>query len=760
MEPALQPMFCLHCGSEMPQGAGSFRSAFCCAGCEVLYQKIPPSDPGSDREFGYLDQSNFREIYENKKAHFQFQLYVEGLHCSSCVHLLEYIPEYDDLVLEARVQFSRSQLSLRLVPHFSLSRLVRLLKHWGYEAKFLNSEEAVHESLVKENRESLKRIAVAGACAGNIMLFVIPVYAGLTGVLADVFNWMSFVLFLPILLYSAQPFYRGTWMSLRYHVVNVDLPITIALWGGFVFSTVNLLLKRGEIYYDSTATFIFLILSARYLLKRVQQNHLAPVTVKELLQQGSIQRQSPTGDEIIPHQQIQVGDVLMVKPGESLPVDAVLLTESASIDLSLLNGESFPQVFSQGMHLSAGSTVLERKILVRATSLANQSRLAEMLEEIEAESLKKTALIQLTDRWAQRLIFSVFLIAIVFFAFYFPVNPQEAFNRTLALIVLACPCALAFGAPLTYGLAMKKAQSLGIWIKNGTSFDKILKVKNIFFDKTGTLTTGQLRLVRSEPAILPVDWQNAILSLERDSFHPVAFALRAAFAPQELSQVENRNEVLGWGVQGEINGDHFSLQTLSESIHDDSLGIVLIKNKQPLCRLYFEDPLRPESKNMIEILERKGFVTSILSGDRKSRVYQVGSQCGLSNDRCAGELFPEDKKAIISGSTNTCMIGDGSNDALALAAADVGIAVKGSMPLSMHATDIYFLRGGLSPVFDLIQIAHQTRRTMFRNITLALVYNVIGGALALTGMINPLIAAVLMPISSGLIVASTLWGVR
>lgn len=744
----------------MPGGSNTFQSMFCCAACEVLYQKIPSPQPAKDQEYGYLDQQNFREMYENKKTYYQFQLHVEGLHCSSCVHLLENIPEYDAQVLEARVQFSRSQLALRVGSDFSLSRVARLLKHWGYEAKFLNSEEAIDQALLKENRENLKRIAVAGACAGNIMLFVVPVYAGLTGTLADIFNWMSFVLFLPILFYSALPFYRGTWMSLRYHVVNVDLPIALALWGGFILSTVNLISHRGEIYYDSTATFIFLILAARYLLKRVQQNHLSPMTVNELLRQRNIKRKSEQGEDIIPLQAIRAGDILLIESGESLPVDGRLVSQAASMDLSLLNGESFPQIFSCGMLLSAGSTVLEESIQIEAVSVVDESRLAKMLREIESESLKKTELIQLTDRWAQRLILSVFLIAVVFFAFYFPVNPQEAFNRTLALIVLACPCALAFGAPLTYGLALKKAQSMGIWIKNGVSFDRLLKIENIFFDKTGTLTEGQLRLARMEPSVIPLEWQKIILSLERESFHPVAFALRAAFAPQELFAVESRQEILGLGVQGEISGHQYSLQTLSESIHDDSLGVMLMKDKQILCRLYFDDPLRLEARQMVQTLNQQGLKTNILSGDRQNRVAKTANECGIEIQNCFGELFPEDKKEILLRSKNTCMIGDGSNDALALAAADVGIAVKGSMPLSLQATDIYFLRGGLSPFLDLMKLAKQTRKTLLRNIVLALIYNIIGGAMALTGLINPLVAAVLMPISSALIVISTLWGVK
>lgn len=744
---------CLHCGS-LTQG-----EAYCCSACQNLHQRFE-SHFEMDPELLFLDQPNFRGLYLHSNSEYQYQLYVEGLHCSSCVHLLEKMPEFDESVLEARVDYARSRLALKTRQDFSLAHAATLLKSWGYAPHFLKSSESNEEKVLAENRSMLKKIAVAGACTGNIMLFVIPVYSGLAGSWMQAFNWMSFLLFLPILFYSAQAFYKGAWNSLRYQTVNVDLPITIAMWSGFALSTVNLVRGSGHVYYDSTASFMFLILCARYLLKRVQQNFLSTYRIQDFIQCDHFLRKENGLWSYCSLAEIKVGDVLKVEQRQNCPADGILVSQEALVDLSVLNGESLPRRYNQGLEIHAGSKTLSPYIEIQVTHAPQDTKLASLLRELEENNWNKSDFIALTDRLAQKLIITVFTIAVLFFIFYFNTNPEVAFNRSLALIVLACPCALAFGSPLTLGLALKKAQENGILIKNSNSLEKILKVKNVFFDKTGTLTTADLVLTSSEPEILDEKIKNILISLEQKSYHPVAFAIRKLWSELHPSNVINLQEKLGQGVSGIIHGKNYELKTLSESMHDKALALVLLEDGKVLARLYFEDPLRSDAKQSVQELLSKNLNCYLISGDRRERALECAKECGIPTQNTFAELFPEDKQNIVSKHKNTCMIGDGANDALSLQTADVGIAVKGSMSLSLHAADIYFSRGGLEPLVDLFALAKKAQGVLVRNLTISLVYNTLGGVMALLGFIDPWMAAILMPISSAIIVFSTLWGLR
>lgn len=747
---------CLYCHSP------SHGEIYCCAACETLHQQvIPQKVQGQIEQFKYLDQNNFREQYIHHNQEFPYHFYVEGLHCSSCVHLLEKLPEFYSEILEARVNYAYSTVSVALSEKASLAQVAAVIHELGYVPHLLAPQDDFLIQYQNENRTSLKRIAVAGACAGNIMLFVIPVYAGLAGQMGQLFNWISFILYLPILFYSAVPFYKGAWNSLKYRLINVDLPITIAMLSSVFFSLYNLIRGDANIYFDSTASFMFLILSARYVLKRVQQNYLAPSQIQNLLKADRFELIDGEQIRVVSHQEIERGQVFRVDREQILPVDAELVKNVCVVNTSLFDGESLPKTFNPGMTIFAGMQILTPQCEFRSLSNSHDSRLGILFKQLDQSAVEKTNFVSLTDKLAQRLIMSVFAIAAAFFFIYSWVDVSVAFNRALALIVLACPCALAFGSPLTFGLALKKAQRLGILMKSGTVLEKIQKIRHIFFDKTGTLTNGELTLIHTEPAMLDDETKQIILSLENSSYHPIAFALRSAWKELNMRYpVSESEELIGKGVRGRMNNDLYEICALSESIHTEEYAVEVRKNNLMIARLYFNDLLRPESHTAIKELQNRGLHCYLLSGDKKSRAQQIALSIGIQEKDCHAELFPEDKLTILSKYKDTCMIGDGANDSLALKNADIGIAVKGSVDLSMQNADVYFTKGGLYPLFELITLAEQTKTTLYRNLTISLIYNSIGGTLALLGFINPMMAAILMPISSLIIVLSSLWGFR
>lgn len=743
--------FCLHCGIPT-QG-----KAFCCAGCESLANDFSTVDTSTEK-FNYLDQPNFKEMYRHLEKDFDYYLYVEGIHCSSCVHLIEKLNDYDQNILEARVNYPLSQLAIKTNLDFSLARLAALLSSWGYTPHYICTSSNKEDFFKKENKKSLIRLGVAGACAGNIMLFVIPVYSGLQSPLKEIFNWLSFILFLPVLFYAATPFYQGALNSLRYRVINVDLPITIAFLSSFIFSLVNLVRGNSMIYFDSTASFVFLILCARHLLKNIQYRFDNSIQIHDILQSDLVTKVVGGTEAKISLSEIKLGDILKFERNAIIPVDGKLLSEKASLDVAVLNGEPLPQFFEKGLLVIAGSKILSSQIEIEVTQTPNSTYLAKMMQQLQDGTWVKTKWANLSDKASQYLIVIVFTAAIIYFVLNYEQNFNEAFNRSLALIVLACPCALAFGTPLTLALTLRKAKQLGILIKDANVLEKVLNLKNIFFDKTGTLTELNIHLAKTSPENLNVEIKEIILGLESNSYHPLAFALRNAWQDIKPQAFTSTTEKAGVGVTGILANQSYTLEKSKES--NDSLCVELYKNHEFICALHFEEVLRIDVGTCLSQLNAQGYATYLLTGDHHNRALKIADRCQIQASSVFSSLTPENKKNIVSQHQNSCMIGDGVNDALAMQQADVGIAVQGSTFVSLKAADIFFTRGGLKPLIDLVNLARQSRKVLLRNLTFAFIYNATGGVLALMGFIDPRWAAILMPISSVLIILSTLVGFR
>ncbi|MBC7466653.1 MAG: heavy metal translocating P-type ATPase [Bdellovibrio sp.] len=754
---------CLHCHDKVAVG-----ELYCCHACEVLYKVMHESDFKEQLQHSYekrnvyehLDQISFEKLYRLTPNARNFIIYVGGLECSSCVHLLEKVSEFYPEISESRVHFSNSTLLVKLSTSAKLSHVLALIEELGYKPKILKSGESVRNQHKIENRKLLMRIGVAGAAAGNMMLYVVPIYSGLKGEMAQNFNWICFALFLPILFYSAVPFYRGAWNSLKHKVISVDLPITIALWLGFTVSTFNLITKQAEVYFDSTASFMFFILLARYLLRKVQQHYLFQPDFDDLIATEKIERVVGEQSEFIPTYEIQVGDLLIIRNQAVIPADGILQSEQAHLDLSLLTGESLPQRTFKNMNIFAGTKVFSDSVLIEVKATGSETHLGQLLAKLNSSLQIKTDFGLITDRLSQYLILIVLMTAVLFFAFYVPISFQQALNRTLALIVLACPCALAFGTPLAQGLALRKGKKMGLIIKNPSVLEKILKVENLFFDKTGTLTEGRLYFYQSFPSELSHNEKEIILGLENISFHPVAQNLRKQWGDVKPVAIHQAKENISEGVEGFYKGDFYQLKASSVSSDRGLMQVEFLKNDKRLAYLYFSDQLRPDSVEIVKELKKRFKQISVLSGDRSAEVLSVAEAVHLSKNNTYIGYSAEQKEALIRKTPLSCMIGDGSNDSLALQAADVGIAVSGSTDLSLSHADVYLTESGLKPILKLIALAEQAQRTIKINIGISLVYNSIGAVLALSGFISPMVAAILMPISSLLLILSTVLGLK
>lgn len=744
---------CHHC-----QTLTASSDQLCCSGCRFLHNG-GWNKPLSFSEDSVYDSPEVQELYNLSEDpnHPLYRLSVQGLQCSSCIHILEDLPLFLETVTHARVNFASGEMHIETTKDHRLGVILQFMEAMGYQARPLKAEDNSSNLQREEDRFLLLRLGVAGACTGNIMLFAVAIYGGLVGRTAFIFNGLSVLLFLPVLFYCAQPFYRGAWKSLRVGYLTVDVPLVIALWLGFIASVFNWLRGSGHVYFDSTAGFFFFILLTRWFLRVSQRKWGQGFFSQNSFLEEFYEIKRADGIHVLPASQIVSGDVVVVKNDQRIPVDGLLLSDSAILDTAWMTGESVPRTLQSSMKIVAGYKVISESIQVKAESTAGQSEVIQSLRRIEAHSLKDSLRVTSFDKAAQWLLLGVFSLStliIIFGPQFLGLSWDSAFERALSLLVVACPCALAFGGPLAYGVGLRKASHKGIILKSADVLDRVLECKNIVFDKTGTLTLGQLKLVSQSPTFIPGWMKDLILTLEKKSHHPIAYAFRSAWSESLNSslQLQDVKEITGKKVFGVYNGKLYSVEGHSSST--GNLSASFKQDEKIIATFEFEDELRSEVKPLLAFFAKKYFL-SVLSGDRKDRVHNLSTDLNFNFMSVQGEMAPQDKATWIKHHPYSMMLGDGINDAEALALAHVGVAVQGPMVQGLRLGSVYFMKAGLDPLKDLFEIATQTKKLVRQNLIFALLYNLLAGIAAVLGLVNPLVAAALMPLSSALILINT-----
>ncbi len=706
--------------------------------------------PSSLVDFSFLDSPSIRKKYAVDEAETKICFYIGGIRCEKCVRKLEGLVGTIQGLRRLRVEMGKNLAHVEVDPStLSFSDIADVIERLGFHPIPLGAGEYASENQTREDRSRLIRLAVAATCAGNIMTFAFATYLGGD---AQLFSWLSFVLYLPVVTYVAWPFYQGAWAALRQKRISIDLPMAVASLAGFGLSVGALLRGSFDVYFDSLSGFLFLILVARWLQQRMQKKYLDAGELREGLRlervrlvQGSTWSWVPV-ESLVPQQEISVFS------NETIPADAKLLSSSAQVSLAWLTGESKAKTYLKGAHLPAGAKVISKQIaLVVETPLA-QTNFGSLMREVQKFSLSENRAIAESDSWAQWLLGYVFLIAGVFVALYWQVSPEEAVRRAFALIVLACPCAMAFGTPLALALSLKRANQLGLMVRDANVFEAIKKARTVFLDKTGTLTETELSLVEA-PDKVPAAIQKIVLSLENLSVHPMAFAFRSAFSNQTLVAVRDHQEVAGIGVSGFIENQFYQLR--ASSLECAGTSCVLLQGSEPIWTFNFTSSYRVGCLSVLTSLRARGLRLILLSGDSPAAVALAAKDLGFSDVDAHSNLTPQEKASVIQSQTHTVMVGDGINDSLALQKADVGIAASGGVEAALKSAGVYLGETGVQGLELLFKLSDQAYSLIRQNLLLSVVYNVVGGTLALLGYINPFVAAVLMPISSGFILLST-----
>lgn len=747
-----------------------------------LYEQVQDEREGEDprahvqpSSYAQFDDATFLELYSKERGPDlrEIDLYLEGIHCAACVWLVEKLPSMVEGVTEARLQFRKAQLHLVWKPsETSLSTLAQLLERLGYPPHPYRDLHR-HSQQRAEDRKMLIRIAVAGAAAGNVMLMAFALYSGLFQGMENkyqqLFRWASFVVALPSVLWASQPFFRGAWASLKMRSLHMDLPISIGIAAGFGWGTWNTLTHTGEIYFDSVTTLIFFLLVGRWLQLRQQRQAAEATELMHSLAPSTVRRIEAGGVREIPVEALNKGDLIEVRAGDTISVDGTIREGSSRLDLSFLTGESKPIVVDRGESVHAGSLNIEALLCVEVETTGSETRLGQLLKEVESASERRAPIVQLADRIAGMFVAIVLVLALITLLVWLWIDPNQALGHAVALLIVTCPCALGLATPLAISAALGKAAKQGILIKGGEILEALSNPGRLWLDKTGTLTKGQMSLVgwKGDTSI-----QSAVRAMEAQSVHPIAKALVEAL-PDEQKEATIQ-QIIGRGLIGSVDGlsihigapefirecastipDWFE-PAIQETTHQALTPVAIAVNSEVRALAQLGDPLREDAVETLEQLKQKGWKIGILSGDHPDVVRAVARQLPLDLEQCHGGLSPEEKQAYLEQRDEVAvMVGDGVNDAAALAIATVGVSVHGGAEASLAIADVYLAEEGLTGLHQLIEGARRTSRVIRMNFIFSIAYNMLGALLAMTGWITPLWAAVLMPLSSLTVISNS-----
>jgi len=803
--PARSTAACFHCGLDVPPSVtvtaeldGQQRQ-FCCYGCrgvcetifsaglQSFYQKTPSGEtlappPEVPAELEAYDLPEVQEEYVTiNGSQRTMHLLVEGIHCAACVWLIEQVLHKQAGVLAADVNLTVKRLRLRWdQSQINLSQLIHLLAQIGYSAVPFDPETA-EGALARRHRDLLYRMAFAGFCMMNIMWVSIALYAGAAeDEFRNWFHWVGMAIATPTLLYSGFPFLRNAIIGLKHWHLTMDLPIAIGATSTYLYSVYITVTgsTQGEVFFDTVVNFIFVILIGRYLQAISSRNALSATRRLLELQPKLATLVTDHGQRIVPIRMVKSGDVLLVKPGEKVPVDGQVISGDSAVDESMLSGESRPVVKKTGDQVVAGSVNGEGAFQVRAEAVLRNTALARILQLMDEAQASKAPIQSLADRIVPWFVLVTLLLATATFIFWVQQDLEIALLAAASVLVVTCPCAFGMATPMSIAVASGAGAQRGILVKQGAALEALSSVDHVVFDKTGTLTNGDLQL----SLIKPVNGQDeqALLELaaavEQGSEHAIARAiLRYSEEKQIKPAVASDFKALpGRGVSAVIAGQSIHVGTLEWlqqtglTIGDDwqqqALGaerkgiscVLVSRANEVMGLLGFSDYLREDAQQTVSDLLAQGIKVTVLSGDRHAVVAAVTAKLG--NVERLAEVLPEDKQKCIrdlqQNGAKVAMVGDGINDSPALIQADVGIALAAGTDVSIESADIVLLRNELSQVTEAKHLATRTLRTIRQNIVLSISYNVIMVPLAMMALVSPLLAAITMPISSLLVIGN------
>jgi len=704
--------------------------------------------------------ADFSPFVRKKNGLNTLTLSVRGAKCGGCLSKIETAVSAQPGVQQARLNLSNGKLFVAWTGETTAEEIAGRISGLGYGVSAF-SEDTSAKVAKSEERGLLISMGVAAFALANIMLLSVSVWGGhgeMGEATRNVLHGISGLIAFPVLIFSGRHFFQSAYAVLKHGQTNMDVPISLALILAFGVSTWETMTGGRHAYFDASVMLLFFLLIGRFLDARLRRQAHAAAHDLAALQNRSINRLSPSGRvEAVRAEQVEAGDMIMLAAGERAVIDLKITKGESGIDESLVTGESLPRNVGVGETLYAGSLNLDHPIQGKALSAASDSLLSQIADMLEAGEQKRARYRQIADKAVTLYVPFVHTTAALAFLAWLMIGASvhQAILVAVSTLIITCPCALALAAPVAQVVASGHLFKRGVFLRSGDALERLAEIDHVVLDKTGTLTLGTPRLSSEHGSELAQAAQ-----LARASRHPLSRAIVDAAGAGPIA--EQITEHAGLGVEGWIDGERFRLGSAEwvgqpETSDTNTASLWLAGQQGAPISFKFEDQLQSDARDTIDLLKQQGFAIEILSGDTPEAVARVAER--LSIETWHGRVTPTGKAdrlaALQDEGKKVLMVGDGLNDAGALALAHASLAPGGAMDVSQSASDAVY-SGGLSAIRTVLAVAKRTKWVMLQNFGLAAAYNCIAVPIAVTGHVTPLIAAIAMSASSLIVTLNAL----
>lgn len=774
-----QEIICYHCGDICKDKSIAISDKyFCCSGCKTVFEILNQNElctyynfeqnPGispknfQSSKFDYLDDpSTIRKLLEFKDNTIsKITFFIPQIHCSSCIWLLENLSKINSSITHSTVNFVRKELSVKFLHEkISLKDIVVLIASIGYEPQ-INLETAEKKIPQKSNKQLYYKIGVAGFCFGNIMMLTFPEYLSIDvsdSFLRDFFRYLNLILSLPVFFYSASDYFISAFKGLRKKIINIDVPLSLGILVLFIRSAYELLILNESGYFDSLAGLVFFLLIGKVLQEKTyaalnfERDYKSYFPLSVTIKQNEIEKSILVSN-------LMVGNRIIVRQNEIIPSDSILMNGDGLIDYSFVTGESNPVHKVSGELIYAGGRQKSGLIELEVIKEVSQSYLTQLWNNDSFNKKTESQFTNFSNIVSKYFTIVVILIAVIASAFWYSVSSLIAINVFTSVLIVACPCALALSTPFTLGNAMRIFGRNRFYLKNSSVVEMIAKVNSIVFDKTGTITeSGKSDIIYSGKVLSSLE-QKCVKSLVRNSTHPLSKKIFDSIEENDFYPVTKFSELAGQGIEGIAYGnlikigsaDFVNVKNVQDKKDNIRTRVFVSINSEVIGNFTVSNSYREGIEKVIKDLSGS-YSLSLLSGDNAGetenllKIFNNKSQLNFKQS-------PEDKlnfiKNLQSKNNKVLMIGDGLNDAGALSQSDAGISVTEDISNFTPACDAILDSAKLKDISQFINFSKISLNIIYLNFLISFFYNLAGLSFAVKGMLSPLIAAILMPLSS------------
>ena len=773
---------CYHCGNDCDADTIVYdEKPFCCNGCKTVYEIFSESDltcyydlqnsPGAipteiEGKYDFLENDKIKDkLLEFNDDNTQIvTLYIPHVHCSSCIWILENLHKLNKSISSSQVNFNKKTVRVTYNPHsYSLKELVLLLSSIGYEPYISLDDFDANKKHI--NRSLYYKLGIAGFAFGNIMFLSFPEYFQVDGFWIDqykhLFRWLTFAFTLPVVFYAAQDYFISAYKGLRSNLLNIDVPIALGISVLFIRSTAEIVFDLGSGFFDSLTGLVFFLLVGKYFQQKTYTFLSFERDYKSYFP-IAITRITDGIEENIQVYDIEKGDRILIRNEELIPVDGILINGNAQIDYSFVTGESAVVFKDSGDKIFAGGKQTAGVLEMEALKSVEQSYLTQLWSNDVFKTNKEDAFTNLTNKISKRFTITILAISFIATAYWLFVDSSIAFNVFTAVLIIACPCALALSAPFTFGNMLRIFGKRKFYLKNASALEQLSHINTIIFDKTGTITSSNSNTITYEGVELTEEEEELLKNTLRGSNHPLSRALYNVLKENDIVTLDSFEEHLGKGIEASHNqkqmkvgsasfvGNTVDKEALSTSVHVSSNNIY--KGKFVFKNNY-RDGLNSLFKNLA-----KDYNLVILSGDNEGEKDFLIDTLPKHTDFYFNQK-PEDKlnyiKSLQEDGETVLMVGDGLNDAGALAQSNIGIAISENINVFSPACDAILDATKFTDLDRFIKASKSSINIIKLSFIFSFLYNIIGLYFAVTGQLAPVVAAILMPLSSISIVVFT-----